>query len=186
MEPRIASRREVMRTPYFTIVEKELMGGSSGDPFYAVDTLDYVTVLALTATDEILLVRQYRPAVETSGLELPSGHVDPGEEPEEAARRELLEETGFEAPRWALVGRARPDVGRLGNWLWCFVASGARPTLKEWVPEPGVEPRVFPARQFRELVQLGTLNHALDLATLCLAMVSGNLPAVFRPQEMRT
>ena len=68
-------------------------------PFYMLELPDYVSVIALTPARELLLVRQHRPVVGRETLELPSGHVDPGERPEDAARRELLEETGFDAPQ---------------------------------------------------------------------------------------
>jgi ADP-ribose pyrophosphatase len=54
-------------------------------------------VVALTEDDRVVLVREFRPGVEATLLELPGGVVDAGEEPLEAARRELLEETGYEA-----------------------------------------------------------------------------------------
>src|SRR4051812_36429359 len=57
---------------------------------------DIVAVLAITEADEVLLVREFRPGPEELLYELPGGIVDPGETPEEAARRELLEETGYE------------------------------------------------------------------------------------------
>jgi len=54
-----------------------------------------VTILALTAEQNVVIARQFRPGPEQVLLELPGGAVDPGEAPEDAARRELLEETGY-------------------------------------------------------------------------------------------
>src|SRR5688500_17609714 len=65
-----------------------------GDPYYLLQVPDCVTVVARTSEGRILLVRQHRVVTGEQTIELPSGHVDPGETPEQAARRELLEETG--------------------------------------------------------------------------------------------
>src|ERR1700687_2612926 len=92
------------------------------EPHYSLRTRDYVGVVAVTTNGELLLVRQFRPAVWETTLELPSGHVEPGQTPEEAARTELLEETGHEANSFELVGDFSPDTGRLGNRMWCFFA----------------------------------------------------------------
>src|SRR5512134_1438222 len=66
-----------------------------------------VAVAALTSTGEVLLVRQYRYATGEWVLEVPAGKVDPGEDPEKAAGRELEEETGFRAGRLDALG-----------WVW--------------------------------------------------------------------
>lgn len=55
-----------------------------------------IAVLALTPENDVLLVRQYRPGPDLILDEMPGGHIDPGEKPEDAARRELLEESGYE------------------------------------------------------------------------------------------
>ena len=81
---------------------------------------DYVTFLALTNNNEILFVKQYRPVLEKYTLELPSGHVEPGQTPEQAAQAELLEETGYKAEKLELLGCINPDPGRLNNKLWRF------------------------------------------------------------------
>src|SRR5437763_11391084 len=104
-------RRVVYSTPWFDLVAKSLAGHDQ--PHYSIRTTDYVSVVAVTRQRRLLLVRQYRPAVEGMTLELPSGHVEPGETPEEAARKELLEETGHVADRFELLGEFSPDTGRL-------------------------------------------------------------------------
>lgn len=105
----IASRRTVFSTPWFQVVSKLIEGDSH--PYYALSLPDYVCVVALTNARRLVLVRQYRPAVEELTLELPAGHVDPGETPEHAARRELLEETGYSCDRLELVGDLHADTG---------------------------------------------------------------------------
>ena len=66
-------------TPWFEIVGKTMREGES--PYYSLRLPDYVSVVALTEDGKVLIVRQYRPAVEHHTLELPSGLVDPGETP---------------------------------------------------------------------------------------------------------
>ncbi|MFV3037892.1 NUDIX hydrolase, partial [Klebsiella pneumoniae] len=67
------------------------------EPFYSLKIPDYVTVIAWTREDRIVLVRQYRPAIERETLELPSGLVDTSDPPDVCAARELEEETGYRA-----------------------------------------------------------------------------------------
>ena len=67
--------------------------------FFVVDTLDWVNVVARTTAGELVLVRQYRHGTETFTLEIPGGCVDPGEDPADAAAREVREETGYASER---------------------------------------------------------------------------------------
>ena len=164
----------VFSTPWFNIEEKTVNGLKS--PYYALTLLDYVSILALTNENQVLLVRQFRPAVKEDTLELPSGHVEEGEKPEEAARRELLEETGYEAKSLELLGVLNPDVGRLSNKLWCFFASNVS-KLKDTVAEEGIELCSYSVDQLMNLIQEGKFNHALNISVLFLAMLKGDLKA---------
>ena len=96
---RISNRTSVFKTPWFELVEKSVENNSA--PYYSIRTRDYVSVLAITRDKTFVLVRQFRPAIEMFTLELPGGHVDEGETPEQSARKELLEETGFVAEELA-------------------------------------------------------------------------------------
>src|SRR6185369_2972305 len=135
----------VVTTPWFRLLARHLDEASSQAPHYCIDTYDYVSIVALDEQGKLALVKQYRPAVQQITLELPGGHVDPGQEPLEAARNELWEETGYHAHKWELLGTLRPDVGRLTNNLWVFCAEGLfRNEPGDWKPESDVEAVTYP------------------------------------------
>jgi ADP-ribose pyrophosphatase len=160
-------------TPWFEIVAKQFENDDA--PHYSLRTKDYVSVVALTSDDRLVLVRQFRPAVGRMTLELPSGHVEEGETPEHAARRELLEETGHEAENFQLLGNLSPDTGRLANRMWCFFAPDARPaTGKSFEPEPGVEPLFFDGT-LPDLIADREFDSALNSAALFYAIILGHL-----------
>lgn len=104
MEPwRILSRRVVYGArPYLEVsVEAvRLPDGRTIEDYHQIDAGSSATVVAEQADGRILLLRQYRHGVRRIGLALPGGRLDPGEEPLAAARRELLEETGYVARVW--------------------------------------------------------------------------------------
>jgi 8-oxo-dGTP pyrophosphatase MutT (NUDIX family) len=182
MQPRIVARREVFKTPYFALVAKEVAGACPGDPYYAIQTLDYVVTFAITPAEEVVLVKQFRPVVESVCLELPSGHVEPGEPPGISARRELFEETGYTADAFDLVSHANPDLGRLENRMWVFFARGAHPSPESWTPEAGVERVICPAAEFRQHLKNGRFDHALHLAALLMVLLHRKLPIGFLVQ----
>jgi ADP-ribose pyrophosphatase len=163
----------VFTTPWFQIVAKNVEGSTG--PHYSLQTKDYVSVVAVTEDGRLLLVRQFRPAVGRMTLELPSGHVEAGETPEQAARNEMMEETGYLADTFTLLGNLSPDTGRLGNRMWCFFAKGARrESQTAFQPESGIEPVLF-ERSLPELLAEPEFDSALNTAALLLCVVSGDL-----------
>ena len=166
--------RVVFSVPWFKILERSADAGSA--PHYLLRASDYVSVLAGTADGSLLLVRQYRPAVQAHTLELPSGHIEERESPESAARRELAEETGHDAETLIHLGTLAPDTGRMTNNLWCYYTAGVKPLRSKVQREHGVElVRMMPGELVRR-VNSGEINHALTLAVLMLAAVKGRLP----------
>jgi ADP-ribose pyrophosphatase len=163
----MSDARTVLETPWFKVVAKEQEAGGS---YYMLELQDYVTVVAVTPGRQVLLVRQFRPVVQRETLELPSGHVELGESPEEAARRELLEETGYVAPHLELLGTLVPDVGRLANRMWCYFAADVRPSDGTPGREPGVSAIELPEGEVLRCASDGTIDHALHLAALLLAV----------------
>jgi ADP-ribose pyrophosphatase len=103
-----------------------LPGGEMLSPYHVVESPDWVNAIAITDDGHIVLVEQYRHAVQQTMLELPAGHVDPGEAPEVAVKRELLEETGHEAAQWHELGALFPAASRFTNKVRSYLAMGVR------------------------------------------------------------
>lgn len=91
-----------------------------------VITPNYVNVLAVTPGGEYLVFRQGKYGLEGQSLAPVGGYIEPGEDPLSAARRELLEETGFEADEWVHLGRYLVDPNRGVAQGDLFLARGAR------------------------------------------------------------
>ncbi len=169
--PSITAQRTVFETDWFRVVEKDVPDLDAA-PFYSLHMADYVSVVALTKEDQILLVRQFRPAVGHHSIELPSGHVEPGETPEEAAHRELLEETGHRAGTLHLMGNLCPDTGRYEHRLWCYFVK-VEPGPGQEITEPSIELLAWDKRQMRDAIMnpQPDFDHALNFAALTLALV---------------
>ena len=104
---------------------------------YSLVQQDYVGVLAVTRDGLIPLVQQYRPAVESYTFEFPAGLLEPGENPERAARRELTEETGLCATEIVEVCATFADTGRLSSRFFAFFAVAEQSAMAG--SEPGIE-----------------------------------------------
>ena len=90
-----------------------------------------VCAVAITEENEVLMVRQYRHPVKETLLEIPGGFIDEGETPEEAMRRELKEETGYEFSSVINVGRIAANPGVLDNFTYLFLAKGGIKTSEQ-------------------------------------------------------
>jgi ADP-ribose pyrophosphatase len=132
----------------------ELPGGETAD-YEVIAKADIVAVLALTEEGEVILARQFRPGPEEILLELPGGLIDEGESPAEAARKELLEETGFEGTI-AAAGTILEDAYAIRT-KHAFIAMRCRK-----VAEPArrelTEPVLMSLADFREHLRGGRLT----------------------------
>jgi ADP-ribose pyrophosphatase len=177
MPPIVLSRHATKVSPWVTLVERVVGDAAypdNGRAFHSLAIADYVTVLPQTDAGDILLVHQFRPALEQVTVELPGGLLEPGEDPAECASRELAEETGYQVGELLPLGVLRPDSGRLENRLWAYFARGLT-AIPNWQRENEVVLRPVPKGAFLNMVRRGEFDHALHVSIVGLAILKGYL-----------
>ena len=130
---------------------------------------DWVHILATTETGELIFVRQFRFGIWDTTLEIPGGLIDTPEAPEDAARRELEEETGYRARAIRLLGVSHPNPALQNNRIYTFAAQGCE-QVHGGRPDHGEEIAVelYPRTELPRLVKEGHISHALVLAAFFL------------------
>jgi len=96
--------------------------------FYVIQSVDWANVIPLTPDNQVVMVRQYRHGTRHISLEIPGGLVDLEDTPMHTARRELLEETGYQAEDITLIGSAHPQPAVLNNRCLTFLATNVQKT----------------------------------------------------------
>ena len=169
---RLGSER-LMETPYFSLRSDRLRlpGGAVKDPYYVIERPDAAIIFPLAEGGEVVLVRQYRPPLGKMELGLPAGLVEEGEEPEAAARRELLEETGHSGGRWEPLGVLASSPSLKDNHAHLFLARGVRETA---APDPDehelVEVVKVPVEELVDLIRSGEIVSSSGVAAVMLAL----------------
>jgi 8-oxo-dGTP pyrophosphatase MutT (NUDIX family) len=151
-----------------------LANGHEIERFHLIKGPNWAGVLCLTEAQEIVLVRQYRHGWGGPSLELPAGVLDAGEEPLAAARRELREETGFEAAQIELLLSVSPEPARNSTRAHFFFARGGR-RVADLALDSSEELEVVlvPASELLELIEAGHIVHAAHVGAILLAQRRG-------------
>lgn len=133
--------------------------------FHIIETRDWVNIIPLTPDHRVVMVRQYRHGSKTVTLEIPGGLLDPGDTPEGAATRELLEETGYRAEEVVKIGVSNPNPAIFNNRCYTFVARNA---TKVHDPMPDstedIEVVLIPLADIQELIRKGEIDHVIVIS----------------------
>ncbi|NQX40590.1 ADP-ribose pyrophosphatase YjhB, NUDIX family [Pedobacter steynii] len=113
----------------------DLQNGIVKDDYFVLEYPNWVNAVALTADNEIIMVRQYRHAGDIISLEIPGGVIDGDEKPEDAVRRELLEETGYSFQTIALIATLYPNPATANNVTYTYLLTGGVKTQEQHLDE---------------------------------------------------
>jgi ADP-ribose pyrophosphatase len=117
-------------------------------------------MMAVDDRRRILLVRQYRLPAGRYIWELPAGRLDPGEKPLQAAKRELIEETGYRARRWTKLASYFVSPGYVDERMTIYLAEDLTAGVATPMDDERIETRWFPAREVERMIETGKLDDA--------------------------
>jgi ADP-ribose pyrophosphatase len=134
-----------------------------------VEHAPVVAIVALDSQGDVLLVRQYRLPAQQSLLEIPAGGVDPGESPEEAAQRELQEETGQRAGRLERLGSFFSSPGYCDEYMHLYLATGLEPSALAADADESIEVVRLPLDEALRLIERGEIRDVKTIVGLWAA-----------------
>ncbi|WP_340104046.1 NUDIX hydrolase [Rhodohalobacter sp. 8-1] len=159
--------KKVYETPIFSLHEKKVQpdDGTDAANFYVLNAPEWINVIALTDDNDVVLVEQYRHGVDETTLEIPGGMVDEGEEPIDAAKRELLEETGFESGSWENLGKVSSNPAILSNFTHIFLATHCEKTSPQQTDgHEDIKVHSMPLKEFLNFANEDVVHHSIVLA----------------------
>lgn len=159
----------IYQSPWLT-VRKDSVRTEKGiniEDFYVLEYPTWINVIAITTDGQFIIEEQYRHGIQQNVFELCAGMCEKGEAPLDAAKRELLEETGFGGGKWSFIGKFAPNPNSMTNWCYSFLAEGV---FKQQAPhqEPTENITVLQVKEkeLLKLMQCGKIAEGIMLAPL--------------------
>lgn len=174
---KLRHRRELYSDPFLKVSEHTFDYQDDEYRYFIKEEPEFAVVGAVTEDNQIIMVRQFRPGPRRFLMDLPGGMVDMGDSPAETARKELREETGFEADTMEYVTSSYPMAYSTAK-KHIFIARGCR---KAGSPDDEAnmiaEPVLISFTKFAELVAKGDV---LDLDAMLILAQYLDLPIQFQ------
>jgi len=167
---KVLTREYLARKPWYTVrVDRvETPNGTVIPEYWVSEYAPWVNVVAVTPNDRVVLIRQYRHGIGAVHYELPAGTTDPEDTSlEEAARRELREETGYGGGRWSLLATLSANPALQNNLTYTFLAEGVVPMQPA---DPGASEdlrlHAVPVGELEGMIDRGEMIQSLHVAPL--------------------
>ena len=166
-DTKIISEKDIYQAKYWRVFQRTLERNGKVITKDMLSRISVVHVIAVTDTDEIYLVSQYRDALNEETFEVPAGHIDEGEEPLAAAKRELAEETGLTSTNWEHLITYNQGANFSGK-VHVFIATGLSEGQTNFDEDEDIELVKFPVEEVLAKTQNGEISVASNIATLQL------------------
>ncbi len=166
---KVLESKYLFKQPWLTarIDKVELPDGRVNPMYYVLEYPSWVNIVALTTDGKLIMERQYRHGLGEIRFEIPAGVVEKGEDPMDAAKRELLEETGYTGGDWSLLMVASPNASANTNLNYTYFAKGVHPTGTQHLdPYEELEVHLMTPDQVLDLLQQGEMRQATMIAPL--------------------
>ncbi len=159
----------ILKSRNFKLVSREvdLPDGSTGK-FDIIVHPGAVVIVPLLSKDKVVMIWQYRPAIDKYIYELPAGTLEKNERPLLCAKRELKEETGYKAARVKFIGDIIPVPGYSSEILKIFVADISGKSEQNLDEHEIIDVKIFSKREIRELFKSGKLVDAKSIAAFAM------------------
>lgn len=155
--PWLTARRDHLRLP----------DGTEMKEYYVLEYPDWVNVLAITKEGEFVMERQYRHGLQWIGYEICAGVVEENETPQDAAKRELFEETGFGGGEWEHCLTLSGNASTMTNLTYCFVATGVERISSQHLEKTeDIEVELLSAEEVKQLLLNDQIRQSLMAAPL--------------------
>lgn len=167
---RLLSSRTVYRGPVFWVTTDHVQ--EPGGIRARRDLIHHSGSIVVLAVDDskpaprVLLERQYRHAAGDFLWELPAGRIDPGEQELHAAKRELLEETGYTAANWRRILKFYASPGFVAETMSVYLATGLRPGKAQPEDDEIIYKRLVPLPAAVRMVTSGTIRDAKTISSV--------------------
>jgi ADP-ribose pyrophosphatase len=158
---KLISSKELFHSEIFRLTEDDAIDPSGFEiKRVIVQHRGSAVMMAVDEKKRILLVRQYRLPARSYLWELPAGRLDEGETPLKAAKRELVEETGYKARTWKKLVSFYPSPGYVSEKMSLFLATGLTAGEAQPMEDERIETRWFTAREIEEAIHAGKIADA--------------------------
>lgn len=156
-QPWLTARKDTVQLP----------DGRVNDEYWILEYPTWINVIAETADGNYVMVRQYRHGLQIVSTELCAGVVEAGEDPLDAARRELQEETGYTGGNWSLNCIVSANPGSQNNLTYCYIATGVEQTSGQHLDaNEDLDVVLLTREELACLLKGGTMRQALMLSSL--------------------
>lgn len=174
--PWLTARKDIVQLP----------NGNINNEYYVLEYPDWINIIAITEDGRMVLERQYRHALGRVDYEIPAGVVEDGEDPMNAAKRELEEETGYTGGEWTCLMSVSPNPASMSNLSYTFIAKGVRKTTKQHLEATeDISVYLMPEDDVLSMLKRGDFIQALMVAALWRYFAEERRCRITNPAEQK-